>query len=223
MTAPNRPTRKLKFSERGEFRLAICVLCRQRKGRRFCPAVYNIICPTCCGTHRLKKLNCPSSCPYLRQAKALEMAQREAEWAQKSSERAEIEQRLTAFALEEAISTFAAEHPDLMDAEVIFALRAVQDAVEREVMSGIPHEPNVDGRAKELALRILKNAQTMRQRIGIPHNVLLARIARLLTQRAMLLSQRTRDGQGYLKAVRIDVPPNSLEQLLERLTSSARD
>lgn len=213
--------RKLRFSERGEFRLVVCVLCRQRKGKRFCPAVYNVICPTCCGTHRLKKLNCPSSCPYLRQAKALEMAQREAEWAQKSSERAEIEQRLTAFALEEAISTFAAEHPDLTDAEAISALQAVQDAVEREVMSGIPHEPNVDGRAKELALRILKNAQTMRQRIGIPHNVLLARVARLLTQRAMLLSQRTRDGQGYLKAVRIDVPPNSLEQLLERLTSSA--
>ena len=202
--------------------MVVCVLCRQRKGKRFCPAVYNLICPTCCGTHRLKKLNCPSSCPYLRQAKALEMAQREAEWAQKSSERAEIEQRLTAFALEEAISTFATEHPDLTDAEAISALQAVQDAVEREVMSGIPHEPNVDGRAKELALRILKNAQTMRQRIGIPHNVLLARVARLLTQRAMLLSQRTRDGQGYLRTVRIDVPPNSLEQLLERLTSSAR-
>jgi len=202
--------------------LVVCVLCRQRKGKRFCPVVYNVICPTCCGTHRLKKLNCPSSCPYLRQAKALEMAQREAEWAQKSSERAEIEQRLTAFALEEAISTFATEHPDLTDAEAISALQAVQDAIEREVMSGITHEPNVDGRAKELALRILKNAQTMRQRIGIPHNVLLARVARLLTQKAMLLSQRTRDGQGYLKAVRIDVPPNSLEQLLERLTSSAR-
>ncbi|MCS3920933.1 hypothetical protein Q2T83_11085 [Fervidibacter sacchari] len=202
--------------------MVVCVLCRQRKGKRFCPVVYNVICPTCCGTHRLKKLNCPSSCPYLRQAKALEMAQREAEWAQKSSERAEIEQRLTAFALEEAISTFATEHPDLTDAEAISALQAVQDAIEREVMSGITHEPNVDGRAKELALRILKNAQTMRQRIGIPHNVLLARVARLLTQRAMLLSQRTRDGQGYLRTVRIDVPPNSLEQLLERLTSSAR-
>jgi len=148
------------------------------------------------------------------------MAQREAEWAQKGSERAEIEQRLTAFAIEEAISTFASENPDLTDDESIAALQAVQDAVEREVMSGIPHEPKVDGRAKELALRILKNAQAMRQRIGIPHNVLLARVARLLTQRAMLLSQRTRDGQGYLKAVRIDVPPNSLGQLLERLTSS---
>lgn len=200
--------------------MAVCVLCRQRKGKRFCPAVYNAICPTCCGTHRLKKLNCPSSCPYLKQAKALEMAQREAEWAQKGSERAEIEQRLTAFALEEAISTFASEHPDLTDREAIAALQAVQDSVEREIMSGIPHEPNVDGRAKELALRILKNAQTMRQRIGIPHNVLLARVARLLTQRAMLLSQRTHDGQGYLRVIRIDVPPNSLEQLLERLISA---
>ncbi|MCX7642791.1 MAG: hypothetical protein N2116_03135 [Armatimonadetes bacterium] len=200
--------------------MAICVLCRQRKGKRFCPVVYNVICPICCGSHRLKKLNCPSSCPYLRQAKALEMAQKEAEWAQRGAERAEIEQRLTAFAIEEAISTFASEHPDLTDIEAISALQAVQDAVEREVMSGISHEPNVEGRAKDLALRILKNAQTMRQRIGIPHNVLLARVARLLTQRAMLLSQRTRDGQGYLRAVRVDIQPNSLEQLLERLTAS---
>lgn len=148
------------------------------------------------------------------------MAQKEMEWAQKSSERAEVEQRLTAFALEEAISTFAAEHPDLTDSEAIAALQAVQDAVEREVMAGIPHEPNADGRVKELALLILKNAQTMRQRIGIPHNVLLARVARLLAQKAMLFSQRARDGRGYLKAVRTDVPPNSLEQLLERLTST---
>ncbi|MCX7967176.1 MAG: hypothetical protein N3B10_01670 [Armatimonadetes bacterium] len=148
------------------------------------------------------------------------MAQKEAEWAQRGAERAEIEQRLTAFAIEEAISTFAHENPDLTDMEAIAALQAVQDAVEREVMSGVVHEPNVDGRAKDLALRILKNAQTMRQRIGIPHNVLLARVARLLTQRAMLLSQRTRDGQGYLRAVRVDIQPNSLEQLLERLTAS---
>jgi hypothetical protein len=148
------------------------------------------------------------------------MAQKEAEWAQRGSERAEIEQRLTAFAVEEAISTFVSENPDLTDIEALSALRAIQDAVEREVMSGISHEPNVDGRAKDLALRIMKNAQKMRQRIGIPHNVLLARVARLLVQRAMLLSQRTRDGQGYLRAIRVDVPPNSLEQMLERLTAS---
>lgn len=200
--------------------LAVCALCRQRKGKRFCPVIYNVICPTCCGSHRLKKLNCPSDCPYLRQARALEMTKKEAEWAQRGAERAEIEQRLTAFAIEEAISSFAAEHPDLTDSEAISALQAVQDAVEREVMSGIPHEPKVDGRAKDLAMLILKNAQTMRQRVGVPHNVLLARVARLLTQRALVLSQRTKDGQGYLRSVRVDVPPNSLDQLLERLTAT---
>ncbi len=149
------------------------------------------------------------------------MARREAEWAQQGTQRAEVEQRLTAFAVEEAIATFSADHPDLTDAEVIAALQSVQDAVEREVMSGVPHEPSGEGRAKELALRILKNAQTMRQRIGIPHNVLLARVARLLVQRASLLSQRTRDGRGYLRAVRVDIQPNSLESVLQRLTARA--
>jgi hypothetical protein len=199
--------------------VAICVLCRQRKGKRFCPAVYNYICPICCGTHRLKKLRCPSSCPYLQQAKAMEMAQREAEWAQRGAARAELEQRLTAYALEEAIATFASEHPELTDADAIAALQAIQDAAEREVMSGIRHEPEAQGIVKELARRILHNVQTMRQRIGIPHNVLLARVARLLTQRAQLLSRRPPIGQGYLRVVRIDAPPNSLEALLQRLTA----
>jgi len=209
------------ISRKGGSALAVCVLCRQRKGKRFCPAVYNVICPTCCGTHRLKKLNCPSSCPYLRQAKAIEMAQREAEWAQQSAQRAEVEQRLTAFAVEEAIVTFAAQNPDLTDAEAVAALQAVQDAVEREVMSGIPHEPQGEGRVKALAMHILQNAHAMRQRLGIPHNVLLARVTRLLVQRALTLSQRSRDRQGYLRALRVDIQPNSLEQLLARLTSSA--
>jgi len=147
------------------------------------------------------------------------MAQKEAQWAQRGSQRTEVEQRLTAFAIEEAISTFASEHPDLTDEEAIAALQAVQDAVEREVMSGINHEPNADGRVKDLALRILKNAQTMRKHIGIPHNVLLARVARLLAQKAILLSQRTRSDKGYLRALLIDIKPNSFEQLLNRLTA----
>ena len=155
----------------------------------------------------------------MQQAKAMEMAQREAEWAQRGAARAELEQRLTAYAVEEAIATFASEHPELTDADAITALQAIQDAAEREVMSGIRHEPEAQGIAKELAQRILHNVQTMRQRIGIPHNVLLARVARLLPQRAQLLSRRPPIGQGYLRAARLDAPPNSLETLLQRLTA----
>jgi hypothetical protein len=149
----------------------------------------------------------------------MEMAHREAEWARQGAARAELEQRLTAYALEEAITTFATEHPEVTDAVAIAALQAVQDAAEREVMSGIPHEPNGDGLVRELAQRIWRNAHTMRQRVGIPHNVLLARVARLLVQRAALLTRRTADGRGYLRAARIDTPPHSLETLLQRLTT----
>lgn len=150
------------------------------------------------------------------------MAKREAEWLQKRASRAELEQRLTAYALEEAISSFADEHADLTDKEAIAALQAVQDAVEREIMAGVHHEPQGEGRVKALAMRILRNASAMRQRLDVPSNVLLARVARLLTRRALYLSERSPDGKGYLRAVKIDAPPHSLGRFLERLTSSVQ-
>jgi hypothetical protein len=44
----------------------ICPLCRQRRGRRACPALKNAqICAVCCGTKRLVEIRCPPDCPYL--------------------------------------------------------------------------------------------------------------------------------------------------------------
>jgi hypothetical protein len=48
----------------------LCVSCRQRKGKRACPALRGLICPTCCGTKRLKEINCPPDCQYLASAQA---------------------------------------------------------------------------------------------------------------------------------------------------------
>jgi hypothetical protein len=43
-----------------------CPLCRQRRGRRACPALKNEqICAVCCGTKRLVEIRCPPDCPYL--------------------------------------------------------------------------------------------------------------------------------------------------------------
>jgi len=42
-----------------------CPLCRQRKGRRACPALQQTICPVCCGSKRLTEIACPSDCVYL--------------------------------------------------------------------------------------------------------------------------------------------------------------
>jgi hypothetical protein len=48
----------------------LCVSCRQRKGKRACPALRGLICPTCCGTKRLKEIACPADCQYLAAAQA---------------------------------------------------------------------------------------------------------------------------------------------------------
>jgi hypothetical protein len=48
----------------------LCVSCGQRKGKRACPALRGSICPTCCGTKRLKEIDCPADCPYLASAQA---------------------------------------------------------------------------------------------------------------------------------------------------------
>jgi hypothetical protein len=47
----------------------LCSLCRQRKARRYCPALGYQICAVCCGTKRLTEIRCPSDCPYLASAR----------------------------------------------------------------------------------------------------------------------------------------------------------
>ncbi|HEY3121772.1 MAG TPA: hypothetical protein VGL15_14195 [Vicinamibacteria bacterium] len=44
---------------------ARCPLCRERKGRRPCPAKGAHICSHCCGTRRRVEIACPDDCVYL--------------------------------------------------------------------------------------------------------------------------------------------------------------
>jgi len=46
-----------------------CPLCRDRRGRRACPALGESICSICCGTKRLVEVPCPSDCGYLASAR----------------------------------------------------------------------------------------------------------------------------------------------------------
>lgn len=43
-----------------------CVLCDQRKAKRFCPAKRALICPQCCGEKRVLEIDCPETCEYLK-------------------------------------------------------------------------------------------------------------------------------------------------------------
>ncbi|BFU95477.1 MAG: conserved protein of unknown function [Nitrospira sp.] len=42
-----------------------CLYCKQRKGKRSCPALGGLICPLCCGEHRIVRIACPEDCVYL--------------------------------------------------------------------------------------------------------------------------------------------------------------
>ncbi|MGH7807830.1 MAG: hypothetical protein ACRENT_07025 [Thermodesulfobacteriota bacterium] len=41
-----------------------CIICEQRKAKRYCPAKRRSICPVCCGEKRGVEINCPLDCPY---------------------------------------------------------------------------------------------------------------------------------------------------------------
>jgi hypothetical protein len=56
-----------------------CPLCRQRKGRRACPAKDAEICAHCCGTKRRVEIDCPDGCVYLSGAHAPAWEGRETE------------------------------------------------------------------------------------------------------------------------------------------------
>lgn len=45
--------------------MATCSFCKQRKGKRTCPALGGSICSVCCGRHRLSQIECPSGCVHL--------------------------------------------------------------------------------------------------------------------------------------------------------------
>src|SRR5436190_5943194 len=48
----------------------VCPLCGERKAKRSCPALNQLICAVCCGTKRLIEINCPADCIYLTTAQA---------------------------------------------------------------------------------------------------------------------------------------------------------
>ena len=47
-----------------------CILCNQRKGKRFCPAKNTSICAQCCGEKRVIEIDCPPDCVYLNSGQA---------------------------------------------------------------------------------------------------------------------------------------------------------
>ncbi|HLU48202.1 MAG TPA: hypothetical protein VK116_08965, partial [Planctomycetota bacterium] len=45
--------------------MAKCSRCGQRKAKRHCPALDDVLCPQCCAEGRLSSIDCPLDCEHL--------------------------------------------------------------------------------------------------------------------------------------------------------------
>ncbi len=124
-----------------------CALCNTRKEKRFCPALHDRICPTCCGTEREVSLDCPSECPYLQQARRNESTRplreldREALFPQvEVPETFLYEHEPLLGGMSFGVARVARTDRDLHDRDVIGVLTALAKTYETLVNSGLHYE-----------------------------------------------------------------------------------
>ena len=125
-----------------------CVICNERKEKRFCPAVHAKICAQCCGEQREVTLDCPSECPYLQQAREHEKPRapgepdREALFLQIAlDERFLYDFKYLILGLCSALTKSARANRDLRDTDLIAALTSLAKSYETMVNSGLIYEP----------------------------------------------------------------------------------
>lgn len=113
-----------------------CPLCRERKGKRHCPAKGERICSICCGSKRLVEIDCPRDCAYLSGAHAGAWEGRETERARDHRRLAPCMQGLTDpqsqlfLVAIVGLDRLRAERRDLEDRLVLDAVRALRKTVE---------------------------------------------------------------------------------------------
>jgi len=113
-----------------------CPLCRERKGKRHCPAKGERICSSCCGSKRLVEIDCPPDCAYLSGAHAGAWQGRETERARDHRRLAPSVQDLTNAQTQlllvaiVGLDRLRAERRDLDDRVVLDAVRALRKTVE---------------------------------------------------------------------------------------------
>jgi hypothetical protein len=132
-----------------------CAICEIRKEKRFCPAVHGRICPQCCGEQREVTLDCPSDCPYLRQAREHEKPRSADQFEPGSlflqieiSEQFTYEREHLLMGLSYALTKAAQADRSLNDCDLIAALSAMCTSYERLVNSGLHYEQPLTGAAR---------------------------------------------------------------------------
>ena len=133
-----------------------CPLCRQRKGKRACPAKSERICSQCCGTKRVVEIDCPSDCVYLTGAHAPgwegRAADRERDHRRLGPHMARLTERqlhLVLLALA-GINAIRGRRSDLDDEMLLEAIVPLRKTIETRERGVLYEHPAGDVRAQEL-------------------------------------------------------------------------
>ena len=141
-----------------------CAICELRKEKRFCPAVHGRICPQCCGEQREVTLDCPSDCPYLRQAREHERPRPSDQVDPASlflqievSDQYMYEKEHLLMGLTYALAKAARADGSLHDQDLIAALSVLTKSYERLVNSGLHYEQPLTGESQRRAAAEIEN------------------------------------------------------------------
>lgn len=142
-----------------------CPICNKRKAKRLCPARAESICTICCGTEREVTIDCPSDCAHLH-------ASREYEYTRLEFDRSKLPFPDVTFkpstarslapllvAIDHAVCTFAAEHREMVDTDVLAALTTLAETY-RTQTSGIIYEKPLDYAPQRGLYEAMKKALT---------------------------------------------------------------
>lgn len=139
--------------------VAACPLCRQRKGKRSCPAKGERICAHCCGTKRRVEIDCPEDCAWLgahagswegRETERNRDLRRLAPWLERLTE---AQARLLFVSLVGA-TALRARRSDLTDALLLEAASALRKTVETREKGILYEHPAQDLRAQGLVYEL---------------------------------------------------------------------
>jgi hypothetical protein len=142
-----------------------CVICNQRKEKRFCPAIHGRICPQCCGEQREVTLDCPSECPYLQQAREHEKPRPLDQIENASlfrdvdvSEQFMYEHEHLLMGLSYALAKAARADRSINDRDLLGALSVSATGYQRLVNSGLVYEQSITSAPQQ---RVVSELQAM--------------------------------------------------------------
>jgi hypothetical protein len=127
----------------------VCPICNKRKAKRLCPTRTENICTICCGTEREVTIDCPSDCPHLVASRQYDLGRLEFDWEKLPFPEVKFSRTFgerngeLLVDLDYAVCQFAADHREVVDEDVLAALRALAETY-RTQSSGIIYEKPPD-------------------------------------------------------------------------------